>query len=409
MTKVLPKPYMAFVFVAFVLYTYFLNIIFQKHLNTFSFTWLYNFEKRVFAQFLKAPLEKLEKFGPQRFFTTVEDLRIFSSFPNAVTHTVNSVLMLILCVLYMFYISVVAALIVVILIVAVAGCYLLVMRSMSTKVESIRVANEEYFGFVDDVVNGFKELKLSFLKRKNLMNSFLIPNRNKAQKLDTNINYVFLSINLISQYGLYFVVGIVLFILPAVGLLPHEGVVAYVIVILFMSGPINILINFQQLYTRLFVANARIKNFLEDFEVKDNNKTKSVKHTIQLDSLEFTNLCFKYSEENVHEKSFALGPLDLEIKQGETVFIVGGNGSGKSTFINLLTGLYLPTVGKIKLNGKELTNNTEYLQNMIAAVFTDNHLFSQNYESYQLDYNTKYKQLIDTMKLNEVLEKNTSN
>ncbi|MEM9548223.1 MAG: cyclic peptide export ABC transporter, partial [Bacteroidota bacterium] len=260
------KDYMAIIFIAYIAYTYFLNIIFQKELNIFSFKWLYDFEKKIFGQFLKAPLEKFEEFGSQRFFTTVEDLRIFSWLPSMVTHTVNSLLMLLLCLVYMFFLSVQGALLVVVLIVAVAACYFVVMNSMSRQVSSLRVLNEHYFGFVDDVINGFKKLKLSFFRREKLMTSFLIPNRDEAKDLDTNINYVFLSINLINQYGLYFVIGVILFVLPVTGLLAREEVIAYVIILLFMAGPINTLINFQQSYTRLMVANRRIKEFISDFD-----------------------------------------------------------------------------------------------------------------------------------------------
>src|SRR5688572_7210621 len=72
------KDYMGIVFLATVVYTYILNIVFQKRLNKFSFEWLYDNEKKVFFQILKAPLQKLEKLGSQRFYTAVEDLRTFS-------------------------------------------------------------------------------------------------------------------------------------------------------------------------------------------------------------------------------------------------------------------------------------------------------------------------------------------
>ena len=56
----------------------------------------------------------------------------------------------------------------------------------------------------------------------------------------------------------------------------------------------------------------------------------------------------KIQEEN--ESNFSLGPVDLTLKKGETTFIVGGNGSGKSTFLKLLTGLYPPKKGLITLD-----------------------------------------------------------
>lgn len=399
------KDYMGIVFLSVIIYTYLLNVIFQKRLNQFAFKRLYENEKKVFLQILKAPLLKLEKLGSQRFFTAIEDLRTFSLLPYTVTHTVNSVLMLVLCLVYMFSLSTVSAFIVIGLIALVAGSYLVVMRSMTKQVFKLRKYNEHYYKHVDDVMKGFKELKLGFFRRENLMNKFLVPNRDDAMKLDFRINYVFLSINLISQYGLYFVVAVILFVLPESGLLAREDVIAYVVMILFMSGPINNIINLQQMYTRFSVANSRIKKFMKDFEVADEPVPFQPQPKSGFETLAFKDISFSYTAGTEEaQSSFALGPVNLDIHQGETIFIVGGNGSGKSTFINILTGLYKPTQGAMVLNGEETTDVQEKMQSFIAAVFTDNHIFSHNYDDYVLEHNERYRQLLETMQLNGVIE-----
>lgn len=398
------KNYMGIVFVSIIVYSYLLNVIFQKKLNKFSFKLLYDNEKHIFSQILKAPLQRLEKLGSQRFFTAVEDLRTFSFLPYTVTHTVNSLLMLVLCLVYMFTLSTLSALIVIALIVLVAGCYFMVMKSMSKQVAQLRGYNENYYKFVDDVMKGFKELKLSFFRRESLMNNFLIPNRNQSMDLDFKINYIFLSINLISQYGLYFVVAVILFILPEMGLLSRADVISYVVIILFISGPINNIINLQQMYTRFMVANARIKKFINDFEIVDDTYNSNSKEKQDFQSLSFKDITFSYHNENEESASFTSGPINFDIQQGETIFIVGGNGSGKSTFINLLTGLYKPTGGTMLMNGEEKADVTEITQSLISAVFTDNHLFSHNYDDYQLENNEEYAALLKTMQLNGVVE-----
>jgi putative ATP-binding cassette transporter len=70
--------------------------------------------------------------------------------------------------------------------------------------------------------------------------------------------------------------------------------------------------------------------------------------------------------------SFSLGPLDLSFRTGETVFVSGGNGSGKTTFIKLLCGLYVPQSGELRYNGVPVTNeNREDYRSQFAAVFSD--------------------------------------
>lgn len=395
--------YMGIVFIAIIVYTYLLNIVFQKALNKFSFKILYDNEKVIFDQMLKSPLQKLESLGTQRFFTAVEDLRVFANLPGTVTHTVNSVLMLVLCLVYMLMISFTSALIVIVMILAVAGCYFTVMSRMTNEVARLRKFNEHYYKHVEDVTKGFKELKLNFFRRENLMNKFLIPNRNEAMDLDFNVNYVFLSINLISQYGLYFVVAAILFILPEFGFLPREDVIAYVVIILFISGPINNLVNLQQMYTRFVVANRRINKFLEDFKSPNQLIGSPVEVNQDFQKLSFRDIIFKYDQkEGEEESTFALGPINLDINQGEVIFVIGGNGSGKSTFINLLTGLYQPSGGEIVINEKAYENALQ-LQNSTSAVFTNNHIFSHNYDEYTLEDNENYQKLLELMEMDEVV------
>ncbi|MBC8756497.1 cyclic peptide export ABC transporter [Kordia sp. YSTF-M3] len=396
------QDYMMIVFMAIIIYTYLLNIIFQKGLNKYAFRILYENEKNLFNQILRAPLITIEKFGTQRFYTAMEDLRLFSSLPYTVTHTVSSLLMLVLGIIYMFTLSPVSALIVLGLIIVVAACYFIVMNSMSKEVGTLRKYNEYYYGYVDDLLGGFKELKLSAIRRKNMMSKYLGPNRDDSEELDFKVNYVFLSINMISQYGLYAVIGAILFGLPALGLLGRDEVIAYVVVILFISGPINNIINLQQMYTRFLVANRRIKTFMNDFQISTEKVLLEEKTDHAFESLEFKNIGFQYESEN-QESKFALKNIDLKIDKGEVLFIVGGNGSGKSTFINILTGLYEPNAGDIVLNNDPSLTIKEDLQDSMTAIFTNNHIFSFNYDDYGLENNTEYREMLEMMQMEKII------
>lgn len=393
--------YVYIAFFSFVIYAYLLNIFFQKELNKITFGMLTMMEKKLFQRILQTPLVKIEKLGTQRFYTAVEDIRTFYALPGVITSAISSLLMVILCIGYLVRLSMVSALIIMGGIILIAGMYYLVINLLSKSIEKIKKYNESYFGYVQDVVNGFKELIISDKRKAKILEDYVFPNRNAAYQLDFKISFSFLSIGLISQYGMYIIIGVILFALPEMGWLKKEFVVPYVLVLLFIAGPINVLINLQDTITRLFVANKRLDTFYEDFKNEKTEKPNNLP-VAHFTKLSFKDIHFNYKNDNA-DANFELGPVNLDINKGEVIFIVGGNGSGKSTFINILSGLYVPDQGEITFDGKKIDSEKD-IQNLIAAVFTSNHLFSQNYDDYILKDNADYKKLLETFKLENIVK-----
>ncbi|MBD3919131.1 ATP-binding cassette domain-containing protein [Paenibacillus sp. PR3] len=91
-----------------------------------------------------------------------------------------------------------------------------------------------------------------------------------------------------------------------------------------------------------------------------------------------------YEYKNTKGDLFTVGPISYEFGAGEIIFIVGGNGSGKSTLAKLLTGLYVPDSGSIKVNGVEVAS--EHLGPCFSAIFSDVYLFNK---LYGIDYSDK--------------------
>ena len=91
-------------------------------------------------------------------------------------------------------------------------------------------------------------------------------------------------------------------------------------------------------------------------------------------SINFNNVSFKYSE---NAKKYALSNINLEIKSGETIGILGGTGSSKTSLVNLISRLYDVTDGELIVAGH---NVKEYdltaLRNSVAVVLQKNQLFS---------------------------------
>ena len=91
-------------------------------------------------------------------------------------------------------------------------------------------------------------------------------------------------------------------------------------------------------------------------------------------SVDFDNVSFKYSKKAERD---ALSGIDLHIKSGEVIGIMGGTGSSKSTLIQLIPRLYDVTEGSVKVGGHDVREyDLEVLRNQVAVVLQKNVLFS---------------------------------
>lgn len=129
-----------------------------------------------------------------------------------------------------------------------------------------------------------------------------------------------------------------------------------------------------QIYNQLLVAMAsseRIFEFLDEQpnveEKKDAKSFDNMKGHIVFDRVQFS-----YDEDRI-----ALHEISLEMKQGQTVALVGHTGSGKSTIANLISRFYDPTKGSVKIDGHDLRDmKLASLRTNISVVLQDTFIFS---------------------------------
>ena len=91
-------------------------------------------------------------------------------------------------------------------------------------------------------------------------------------------------------------------------------------------------------------------------------------------SIDFDGVSFKYSARAERQ---ALSGIDLHIKSGETIGIIGGTGSAKSTLVNLIARLYDATEGRVRVGGVDVRDyDLDTLRKQVAMVLQKNVLFS---------------------------------
>ncbi|EGU57862.1 ATP-binding cassette domain-containing protein, partial [Vibrio tubiashii] len=117
---------------------------------------------------------------------------------------------------------------------------------------------------------------------------------------------------------------------------------------------------------------------LESLDLSDNQNLIESNSTLDaFVNIDLQQVTYEYRADG-DDQPFKVGPINFKVNQGEMIFIIGGNGSGKSTFARLLTGLYRPHSGEVFLNGKQmLKHNWSDYRQQFSSVFSDFHLFHQ--------------------------------
>ncbi|MCA9661168.1 MAG: ATP-binding cassette domain-containing protein [Myxococcales bacterium] len=101
--------------------------------------------------------------------------------------------------------------------------------------------------------------------------------------------------------------------------------------------------------------------------------------------LELRAVEFSYAD-HLRQSEFAVGPLDLTIRRGELVFVTGGNGSGKTTMLKLLLGLYAPSRGSVVLDGQCVRAGArQALRDRCTVIMSRAHVFDRLYGLEDVD------------------------
>jgi putative pyoverdin transport system ATP-binding/permease protein len=224
-----------------------------------------------------------------------------------------------------------------------------------------------------DMIEGIKELRM----HRDRLSAFLndaIASTNAAVRTNQTIGYSIQGAAVSWGRLVFFLaIGTLLFWSQVDAGLDRNTLTAATLVILFLMTPVERIIAWLPLLTRSNIAVKKIQAF---GDLESAGMVDSIDCPTAFQSLELRDIRYCYEHET-DERGFTFGPIDFHLEPEEIVFIVGGNGSGKTTFLKLLTGLYRPDSGAIALDSKMITDdNRDRYRQMFSVVFAEPVLFN---------------------------------
>jgi len=196
------------------------------------------------------------------------------------------------------------------------------------------------------------------------------------------------------------VIGLLLFGLPLITRISTAVLTGYTLMLIYLMTPLQTLMDSMHNINRASVALDRIERM--GFELAAEESEVAAPAALIPSSwhrLELAGVTHVFQRED-HEGEFVLGPIDLHLEPGELVFIVGGNGSGKTTLAKILSGLYVPDHGEIRLDGRRVTDeNRDAYRQLFSAVFFDFYLFQTLLGLEHADLDRKAAELLAQLQL----------
>jgi len=334
---------------------------------------------RLCRQILRTPLRQLEETGNHKILATLtQDIQNITMACIQVPQVCVSIGVLIGCFVYLGSLSTTMLIVLVVLVaIAVTSTKLLEARAQGF----LRRARENMDALVKDytaLAEGMKELKLHRRRRDAFFSSTLETDVGKLRQNNTQTGITYAFVNGWGMVLYFVVVGLLIFILPDFdSRINRDELTGYAITVLFMRSYVIGLMVLLPFFAQGGVSLRKLEELgfaLSQFRGDIDNDVNESENS-RFKSLELKSVTHSYYRDR-EDSDFVLGPIDLTLRSGEAIWIVGGNGSGKTTLAKLLTGLYVPASGEIRLNDEVITdeNRDQYRQNF-SALFTDFHLF----------------------------------
>ena len=280
--------------------------------------------------------------------------------------------------------------------------------------ENIKLSNL-LFKSLTDLVKGLKELTLNRARRKSYLSNVISNNIKDLNKSQLTRKVVISVSDRFTDMLIYISLAVFMFIAVHKLDIDHSVFVTYLPVILF-------LIPFTSKIARYFKKMNSVVVSLEEIEkigvAIGNKKLMKSSKRVDLDIdgndkslITFKDVIFSYGE-SMHERELVFGPLNLKLKKGKITFIIGGNGSGKTTFAKILTGLYLPKKGEIYLNDVNINeSNIDSYRNFFSAYYADSHVFEyldHMNDNFLEDNGDRMIQLLEMESKVEIIDKQFS-
>ncbi|EOG9189714.1 multidrug ABC transporter permease/ATP-binding protein [Campylobacter coli] len=357
-------------FIALLIVFFLSSTIVELGLSVFGQNFIFKMQRRVVKQILDTPLLKVAKVGKARILASLgSDVRNISFGLLRLPDFLQSSILILCTSVYLCYLSPQIFTLCAIWIIVVFTINNFLMMKVYAYFRKARENDDALQNNYQNILDGHKELLINRYRAKLYYEDEFESNARSKKKNSTLGN---LFNNLSSNFtnvALLALVGVEFYLALEFKWASVAEATTIALSILFLRTPLVSMIgSFPTLLLAKIALDKIAKLELDDYK-EHFEKTNFIKDWCQIS---FKNTSFSYDD------NFHLNPVNLDLKKGELIFLIGKNGSGKSTFCMLLTGLFKPSEGEIFVDDMKIDDdNLDVYRSLVSAVFSDFHLFTK--------------------------------
>ncbi len=357
------------------------NCLSQVTLAHFSQTTTARLRLDLVSKILSVPLRQIEELGsPKLMVALTEDILEITQATLSIPIFTQNLAYLVGGAVYLAWLSVPVFIGMFAFGIVGAVTYRILIRRGFGHLSAAREGQDRLFHHFRSLTEGIKELKLHRARREAYLKEDVAQAADVCRRHNFAAELRFIFAQNWNQLLFVALIGLIIFLLPRVANISPQAMTGYIIMTVFLMGPLQGLLGSLSVFGRANVSLRKVEqlgltlsNHPADNAVAGGRPFASE----PFESLELVQVSHHYHRER-EDDNFLLGPIDLTLRPGELVFLVGGNGSGKSTLAKVVTGLYPPAGGEIRLNGRAVDdgNRDDYRQ-CFSTVFSDYFLFDR--------------------------------
>ncbi|OHV12781.1 multidrug ABC transporter permease/ATP-binding protein [Kushneria phosphatilytica] len=348
----------------------------QLSLTLLGHRFVYNLRGRLVKRLLDTDIERIEALGSAPLLAALSsDIRNITVAFVRLPELIQGVVLSLAATVYLVMLSVPLFLVTAAWLIVTLAVGSRMVRSVYHHLGHIRDAEDQLYGDFQAIIDGRRELALNRDRAQQLYEEDFTRHARDYRHHIIRSDTSHLSAGNWTNIMMLGAIGVVFLLANAFGWASTAVAATFALTLLFIRAPLiqavgalPTLLSGEVAFRRLQAL--ELAPWHPDFQPAE--QLPDDWQQLTLEGVRYT-----YAPRG-EDEPFTVGPLALTLKRGEQVFVIGGNGSGKSTFGRLLSGLYAPHEGMLKLDGQSITDVLRPAwRERFAAVLTDFHLFDR--------------------------------